>query len=106
MKSITHIKIWAESSASTLLIEAADGSYDEHTTELQIRHPTYKAIQPKGLAVHTDGLIVYVDGETHSLAPPSGQPKPAQPPPPPPRFSRRKMKMKPGHSEGVILHNA
>jgi hypothetical protein len=106
MKSITSIKIWAESSASTLLIEANDGSYDEAAGDLQIRHPIFKAMQQTGLAAHHDGLIVYVDGKTTSLAAPSKQPRPAQPPPPPPRFSRRKMRMKPGHSEGVILKNA
>ena len=94
MYSIKNIKVWAESSANTLLLRAAEGSYDESTDQLQIRSPTYKELQQKTLAGSHSGMIVYVDGETHSLySAAAGQPKPKQAPTPSPRFARRKMKM-------------
>jgi hypothetical protein len=94
MFSIKKIKVWAESSANTLLLQADVGSYDESTDQLQIRSPTYKELKQKTLADNHTGMIVYVDGETHALYPAAtGQPMPKHAPPVPPRFSRRKMKM-------------
>jgi len=106
MWRITNIKIWAEQSASTLLLEANEGSYDETRDDLQIRRPTFKALQQKGLAAHSDGLIVYVDGQTHSLAPPAvAHPTPTHLPHAP-QFRERKMRIKAGYSEGVVLKSA
>ena len=93
---LTHIKVWAESSANTLLLEASQGIYDAATGQLTIPHPVFKQIKQKTMDTRTSGsadlyLTVYVDGiqkAAVAAAPAGGRALP------PVQLSRKKMKMK------------
>jgi hypothetical protein len=111
---LTNIKVWAEDSATTLLLEAAQGAFDSSTGQVTIPHPTFKAMKQKTIDDRSSVSYVeaYVDGTAryaaaaaaaaHPAPPAGGQSKQA-PVAPPPRFARRKMKMKSLSGRGVKL---
>jgi hypothetical protein len=91
---VTNIKIWAEASANTLLMEAAQGVYESGSGELTIPHPVFHQLSQKTIDERsvTGYLTVYVDGNQKAAA--AAAAPAGGPPPVPVRLSRRKMKMK------------
>ena len=91
---MTNIKVWAESSANTLLMEASQGILDNQTGFLTIPHPVFKAIKQKSVddrTIVSGYLPVWVDA-TQKAGAAAAAPAGAKPTPPL-QFSRRKFKM-------------
>ena len=112
---LTNIKVWAEQSANTLLLEAAQGAYDDSTKQLTIPHPVWKATSQKTVDDRSSVsyMQAYVDGQAQGVNAAAAHPAPAPgghsgqtPPPVIPRFARRKMKMKTLSGRGVKLEPA
>jgi hypothetical protein len=93
---LTSIKVWAEASANTLMLEATQGIYDAGTGLLTIPHPVFKQIKQKSMDDRTlpnpsnQFLTVYVDAaQKVAAAAAGGRQLPATP-----LLRRQKMHMK------------
>jgi hypothetical protein len=89
---LTNIKVWAEASANTLMMEGSQGIYD--AGQLTIAHPVFKQIKQKSVNDRTgqpdEYLTVYVDAFQKAAAAAAG----GRQLPPAPALRRQKMHMK------------